>query len=142
MRPQAEGFAVLAVLAVLAVVGLYVAGTFQDALFGTALSSARIYQQRAFELADIGIDQALRQLGTATAPVQFVRDLHPLAESNSRVHVEVQSGPDVRIATGYSAGRIVARHYEITSTGYAPRNARSVQKQGVVRLVPVAMGAP
>jgi Tfp pilus assembly protein PilX len=142
MRPAAEGFAMLALLALLAVVGLYVAGTFQDALFGATLSSARIHQQRAFELADIGIEQAMQALGAAAAPADFVHVLHPLPGTDDAVTVELHAAASGPVTAGYSMRRLVARRYEITSTATAARGARSIQVQGVVRLAPLAVPAP
>jgi hypothetical protein len=47
-----------------------------------------------------------------------------------------------RVPTGYSAGRFVARDYEIESTGTSARNARSVLVQGVTRLEAAGSPAP
>ncbi len=87
MRPRAEGFALLAVLVLLAVVGLYTAATMQDTLFGTQLAGTRVFQQRAFMLADLGIQDTLQDLGSATPPADFTRELQPLADSADSVTV-------------------------------------------------------
>ncbi len=138
MRPPAEGFALLAVLGLLAVVGLYTAATLQDALFGTVLASTRVFQQRAFLLADLGIQSALDELADATPPSDYTRELHPLPGSDDSVTVVLRSGTDDALPAGFSAGRFIARRFEIESTGHSTRNARAVQVQGVVRLLPVA----
>lgn len=132
----------LVVLALLAVVGLYVAGTFQDAVFGAALSSARIHQQRAFELADIGIGHAMQALSAATAPADFTHQLHPSPGAEDGVTVELHAMASEPMTAGFSARRLVALRYEITSSGYAPRGARSVQVQGVVRMAPATPAVP
>src|SRR5262245_59841843 len=80
MRTRAEGFAWLAVLALLAVIGLYTAATLQDVLFGTVLSGARDSQQRAFLLAELGIEAALRDVAAAVPPADFTRELRPLPD--------------------------------------------------------------
>lgn len=137
MRPQAEGFAVLVVLALLAVIGLYTAATLQGALFGRVLASTRVFQQRAFVLADLGIERALRDLASSPAPADFTRVLNPIAGSADSTTVELRVTGDEALPAGFSTGRFTMRRYEITSTGSAPRGARSVQVQGATRVIPV-----
>lgn len=137
MRRPAEGFALLAVLALLAVIGLYAAATLQDALVGNVLAGTRIAQQRAFVLADLGIQQALEEIGGATPPADYTRELHPLPDVENRVTVVLRGTGEHALPSGFSAGRFTARHFEIESTGHAARGARSVQVQGVVRVLPV-----
>ncbi len=137
MHPRAEGFALLAVLVLLAVVGLYTAATLQDTLFGTQLAGTRVFQQRAFVLADLGIEDTLQDLRGAAPPADFTRELHPQVDSTDSVHVVLRNSGADALPSGFSAGRFVARRFEIESTGQAARGARSVQVQGVVRVLPV-----
>jgi hypothetical protein len=137
MRRPAEGFALLAVLALLAVVGLYTAATLQDALFGTVLANTRVAQQRAFLLADLGIQGALEEIAAATPPADYSRELRPLPGAQNSVTVVLRSS-DESLPAGFSAGRFIARRFEIESTGHSTRGARAVQVQGVVRLLPIA----
>lgn len=137
MRPPAEGFAVLAVLALLAVVGLYTAATLQGALFGTVLANSRVAQQRAFLLADLGIEAALAEIDGAVPPPGYTRELRPLPGAHNSVTVVLRSRDDL-LPAGYSAGRFIARRIEIESTGRSARGARAIQVQGVVRVLPVA----
>jgi Tfp pilus assembly protein PilX len=138
MRTRAEGFALLAVLALLAVVGLYTAATLQDVLFGSVLAGTRVSQQRAFVLAELGVQNAEQELSGTTPPADFTRELHPLAEPQTSVTVAVRSDGDEAVPVGYSSGRFLARRFEIESTGHAARGARFAQVQGVVRMVPLA----
>lgn len=137
MRPQAEGFAVLVVLALLAVIGLYTAATLQGSLFGRVLASTRVFQQRAFVLADLGIERALQDLAANPAPGDSTRVLHPIAGSADSTTIVLRVAGEEALPAGFSTGRFILRRYEITSTGAAPRGARSVQVQGATRLVPV-----
>ena len=142
MRPPAEGFAVLAVLALLAVVGLYAAATFQDALLSAALASARLHQQRAFELADFGIDYAMQRLAAPGPPTEFTEQLQALPGADNGATVALRLVDSASLPAGFSAGRLVALRYQITSTGRAARGAQSVQVQGVVRVAMLVAPAP
>lgn len=138
MPARPEGFALLAVLALLAVVGLYTAATLQDALFGTTLAGARVQQQRAFVLAELGVQDALQELGGAALPADYTRTLHPVGESTDSVTVVLRDTGGDALPAGFSTGRFVARRFEIQSTGQAARGARSLQVQGVTRVLPAA----
>lgn len=139
MHPRAEGFAVLVILALLAVIGLYTAATLQNSLFGNVLAGTRIFQQRAFQLADLGIEGGMADLAATPAPADYTREWQPVAGSSDRFIVEVHTTAEDPLPAGFSAGRFVSRRFEITSTGSAPRGARSIQVQGVVRVVPVTV---
>jgi hypothetical protein len=137
MRRRTEGFALLAVLALLAVVGLYTAATLQDALFGTVLAHTRVAQQRAFLLADLGIQSALEEIGSASPPGDYTRELRPLPGAQNAVTVVLRSSDDA-LPAGYSAAHFIMRRFEIESTGRSSRGARAVQVQGVLRVLPAA----
>jgi Tfp pilus assembly protein PilX len=136
MRPRTEGFALVAVLALLAVIGLYTAATLRGSLFTTLLSGTRVFQQRAFLLADRGIEQALQGLEANAAPTDYTRELHPADGSPGSVTVSLRATGSEALPAGFSAGRLVLRRYEIEATGHAARGTRAVQVQGVVRVEP------
>jgi Tfp pilus assembly protein PilX len=142
MHTRTEGFALLAVLALLAVVGLYTMGTLQDAQFASVLSGTRVVQQRAFLLADLGLEHAMRDLAASAGPLEYMQQLHPLPGAHDDVTIQLRATGSQQLATGFSANRLVARHYQITSTGRSARGASSVQVQGVVRVEPLAGAAP
>lgn len=136
MRPQAEGFAVLLVLALLAVIGLYTASTLHNSLFGRVLAGTRVFQQRAFVLADLGIEQGMQDLSADPAPTGYTRELHPVAGSVESTTIELRLVGEDALPGGFSIGRFVSRRYEIHSTGVAARGARAVQVQGASRVLP------
>src|SRR5262245_60081367 len=138
MRTRAEGPALLAVRALLAVVGLYTAATLQDVLFGTVLAGARVSQQRAFVLAELGVQQALRDIAGAAPAADSTRELRPLPDEAGRATVVLRNRGEVALPAGFSSGRFVAQRFEIESTGHAERGAQAVQVQGVVRVMPQA----
>jgi type II secretory pathway component PulK len=135
---RAEGFALLMVLALLAVVGLYTAATLRDVLFGTVLAGARVSQQRAFVLAELGIQDALRELAGTAAPADSTRELRLLPGEDGRVTVVLRNAGMASLPAGYSAGRFAMQRFEIESTGHAARGARASQVQGVARVLPQA----
>src|SRR5262245_30739337 len=142
MRPRAEGFALLVMLALLAVIGLYTAATLQESLFGTVLAGTRVNQQRAFVLADRGIEAALQEMASTVAPADYTRDLQPLPGADEHVTVVLRATGDDALPVDFSAGRFVLRRYEIRSDGHAARGARSVQVQGVARVQPLSPEPP
>ena len=142
MRRSTEGFAVLLVLVLLAVIGLYAAATLQDALFGEALAGTRVFQQRAFMLAELGIEDALADLAAPVPPADYTRELYPLPDSDDSTSVALRAAGSDALPAGFSAGRFIARRYEIESTGHAARGARSLQRQGVTRVLPLTEALP
>jgi Tfp pilus assembly protein PilX len=139
MRPRIEGFAVLVVLALLAVIGLYTAATMHNSLFGSVLAGTRVLQQRAFLMADLGLERGMQDLAANATSADHTVQLHPIAGSSDSATVYLRTTGDDALPAGFSAGRFTIRRYEITSTGLAPRGARSVQVQGVARVVPLVV---
>jgi len=136
MPRRRDGFALLLVLALVAVIGLYAAATLRDALLGTLLAGTRVRQQRAFVLAELGIDDALQELAAGTAVADYTRELHPLPDASESVTVELRAVSTTALPMGFSAGRLVAQRFELHSTGHAARGARVTQVQGVLRVLP------
>ncbi len=91
-------------------------------------------QQRAFVQADLGIEQALRDLAATAPPVDYTRTAatarNPATASPwccvppATMHCPPASAP---VASSPGA-------FEIRSTGHSARGARSVQVQGAVRV--------
>jgi len=137
---RTSGFAVAWMLVLVAIIALAGGAAAQDALFARQLATARAQQQRAFALAELGLRAGMAQL-SAAVPMADSGALHPGATQTDSMRVTLRPG-SARVPAGYSAGRFVARDYEIQSTGTSARNARSVLMQGVTRLEAAGQGAP
>jgi hypothetical protein len=144
MRPEPRlrrirGFAVAWMLVLIALIALAGGAAAQDVLFARQLATARMQQQRAFALAELGLRAGMLQLSATATPVADSGRLRPGEAPSDSMRVTLQPGA-ARVPAGYSAGRFIARDYEIESTGTSARNARSVLVQGVTRLE--AAGSP
>jgi hypothetical protein len=141
MRRRVEGFAVLAMLGLLALIGLAAAASLQESLFAQTLSTARRQQLRAWELSDLGVEDALARLASA-APADYTRELRPTSAAMESVTVNLRRVAGGAPAAGFSAGRFITEHYEIASDGHAARGSLARQVQGVARVWPAPGAAP
>lgn len=122
----AVGLVLLAVLTLLAVSGM------NTASMELVMAGNEQYRQNAFHAAETGIEQALSVLATVpqsgaavvVAPTQVPGSASDEYETASRY-----LGDDLNIP-GFSAGKFVGLHYEITSTGTSARNANARHSQG------------
>ena len=140
MRPQAEGFAVLVVLALLAVIGLYTAATLQDSQFGSVLAGTRVFQQRAFMLADLGIERACRIWPRPSRPPTTRANCSQLPGSDDSTTIELRTTGDDALPAGFSAGRFSA---VTTRSQHRPCAARRRFGAGAgrIRVYPCSGGA-
>jgi len=146
MRPDLRhrritGFAVAWMLVLVAVIALAGGGALQDVWFAQQLANTRAYQQRAMGMAELGLRMGMIQLSGATVPQLESGELHPASAQPDSLQVTLRPGA-VRLPAGYSAGRFVARDYEIESTGRSIRDAQRVLVQGVTRLEAAPEAAP
>lgn len=136
MRPAARrqrgaalviGLILLLVLTLLAVAGMNTASS------ELIMAGNEQYRQNAFRAADIGIEQALTSL--ASIPQTGAAQVEPsvsVADSDTGDTYATSTrymGEDKDIP-GFSAGKYVGYHYEITSTGASARNANAQNVQG------------
>ncbi|MBK7252061.1 MAG: pilus assembly PilX N-terminal domain-containing protein [Gammaproteobacteria bacterium] len=120
------GLILLLILTLLAVSGMNSAST------ELIMAGNEQYRQNAFQAAETGVEQALTTLanvpqsGTPTvAPATAV----PGSATDEYATSSRYLGDDLNIP-GFSAGKFVGFHYEITSTGTSARNARAQHVQG------------
>jgi type IV pilus assembly protein PilX len=114
---------------------------------GTASSESQLaanqqYFQRAFEAAQGGLATGLQRLArseTAALPIRFTLARDGSDSDGSETQLLLAATDN--LPAGYSAGRFVARHYEIRSRGRSTRAARSDLVQGAVRVEPVTASA-
>jgi Tfp pilus assembly protein PilX len=142
MGPRSAGFAMAVVLVLIAIMALLSVSAVQDALTSRTLATTRLYHQRAFEMAELGAAGAMAELRTGAMPSAMPRQMHPAPSPTDSAVVTVSSVATNSLPTGFSAGRFVGHHYEISSTGLSARNARVVQVQGLRRIEPVMADDP
>jgi type II secretory pathway pseudopilin PulG len=90
------------------------------------------FRERAFQMAEAGIERAVRDLPTIKQDGKTVTTLPVKSKSQPDDSFQTSSryiGEDDDIP-GFSAGKFVGLHYRIDSTGSSVRNAQSVQTQG------------
>jgi hypothetical protein len=134
------GFAVAWMLVLVALIALGGGAAVQDVLFAQQLANSRAGQQRAMALAELGLRIGMKQLGDAATPPPDSGALHPGPVPADTVQVQWQPG-EAHLPEGFSAGRFIARDYEIRSTGRTVQQDERVLVQGATRLEP-ASGPP
>lgn len=120
------GLVLLVVLTLLAVTGMNTASS------ELLMAGNEQYRQNAFQAAEAGIEQALSDLPTVPqsgTPVVVANQAVPGSAIDEFTTSSRYVGDDLNLP-GFSAGKFVGFHYEITSTGTSARNANSRQAQG------------
>lgn len=123
------GLILLAILTLLAVSGMNTAST------ELVMAGNEQFRQRAFAAAAMGIEAALVKLATVPQtgePVKVENVTAPSSSDDTDTKYSTSSeylGDDLNVP-GFSAGKFVGFHYQITSDGVSTRGARSEQIQG------------
>jgi type IV pilus assembly protein PilX len=120
------GLILLVIITLLAISGM---GT---AAVELVMAGNEQYRQRAFQASGSGIEQALTKLASVpqTSTPTVVTANAPSAVSGEKFTTSsLYLGDDLNIP-GFSAGKFVGIHYQITSEGTSSRNSRSEQQQG------------
>jgi type IV pilus assembly protein PilX len=120
------GLLLLAILTLLAITGMNTATT------ELAMAGNEQFRHNAFEAAETGIEQGLSVLPTvpqAAAPTIVAPTAVPGSPTDRYTTSTQYQGEDVNIP-GFSVGKFVGFHYEITSTGTSARNATDTHVQG------------
>jgi type IV pilus assembly protein PilX len=120
------GLLLLVVLTLLAVSGMNMAST------ELVMAGNEQYRSNAFHAAETGIEQALSVLSTVpqtgAATVVAATEV-PGSDVDEYTTSSRYIGDDLNVP-GFSAGKFVGLHYEITSTGTSARNANAQHMQG------------
>ncbi len=121
------GLILLLILTLLAITGMNTASS------ELIMAGNEQFRQNAFQAAEAGIEQAISALPTVPqSGVPVVVADQPVPDSTSGDEFTTSSrylGDDLNVP-GFSAGKFVGFHYEITSTGTSARNANSQHAQG------------
>ncbi len=146
-RSHQRGVALFVALLLLFILTLLLVEGIGTASSESQLAANQQYFQRAFEAAQGGLASGLQRLarGDASAlPARFTLAREGSDTDGSETQL-LLTAIDT-LPAGYSAGRFIARHYEIRARGRSARNARSEVVQGAVRVETVAVvaagGAP
>ena len=120
------GLILLLVLTLLAVSGMNTASV------ELVMAGNEQYRQQAFQAGGAGMEHALSTLASVpqTATPTVVSDQAvPGKTSDTYTISSLYMGDDLDLP-GFSAGKFIGFHYEITSTGHSARGAQSQQVQG------------
>lgn len=130
-----RGLALPVALLLLFILTLLLVESIGTAAGETTLAANQQFFQRAFEAAEGGLAAGMFRLARATGTSTTQRfALAREGSATDRSDTElVQTGLDA-LPPGFSAGRFIARHYEIRSTGHSERAARVELVQGAVRI--------
>ena len=120
------GLMLLVIVTVLAVSAVGTAST------ELVMAGNEQYRERAFQAAEVGIENGIRKL--SSIPQDNVPHTDPVVAlvsltQDNYVLTSSYLGEDDDIP-GYSAGKFVGLHYRIDSTGSSQRNAQSLHQQG------------
>lgn len=131
------GMIMLAILTLLAITAMNTSST------ELIMAGNEQFRERAFQMGEAGIEQAVRALPTVP---QDGKDVTKTGASVADPDDTFQTkskyiGQDDDIP-GFSAGKFVGLHYRIESTGSSVRNATSVQTQGAYLLGGGGSGGP
>ena len=119
------GLVLLLVLTLLAVTGMNTASS------ELLMAGNEQFRQNAFQASEAGIERALSALPTipqSGTPVVLANQPVPGSTSDEFTTSSRYVGDDLNLP-GFSAGKFVGFHYEITSTGTSARNARSEERR-------------
>lgn len=120
------GLILLMILTLLAISGMNTSST------ELVMAGNEQFRQNANQASAAGIEQALTQLQNVpqTLAPTVVGPASVPGSTTDKYTTSSQYLGETTFVTGFSVGKYVGFHYEITSTGTAVRNARSVTTQG------------
>ena len=145
-RRRQRGAALVVGLILLAILTLLAVSGMNTASVELVMAGNEQYRQRAFQAAGTGIEEALPELPSVpqdgTPKTLTKQTVKGGGVTNQTYDVSsVYVGDDLNVP-GFSAGKFVGLHYEITSDGYSSRNAHSQQTQGAYIIQAAGNGGP
>lgn len=122
------GMIMLAILTLLAITAMNTSST------ELVMAGNEQFRERAFQMSEAGIEQAVRELSTVGQKVgkpvtkeNIKSTLNPDTDQYTISSEFIGEDGDI---PGFSAGKFIGLHYRVTSTGVSVRNARAVQEVG------------
>jgi hypothetical protein len=113
--------------------GLLAAAALQDASLARTLATTRMLHQRAFAAGEIGLARVASELARPEAAVPAPGRISIPAHATDGADTSVLEVATIALPPGYSAGRVIERHFEVRSTGWSARGTRVVQVEGLYR---------
>jgi len=123
------GLLLLLVLTLLAISGM------NSATLELVMAGNTQYQQNAFQAAETGIEQMLRD--GAFNPSAGAQNLNVTAEHFTTVNTPQLGGAAQPAIFGSSWNSFSSFHFEILSTGTSDRSAQAINRQGVAVIAPL-----
>lgn len=121
------------VMGIILLAALYAVSAATDLGSASVLATQRLLHQRAFEAGESGIVAVLDQLRSGAAP-PAAQQLRSDEYATDAATVESTITAVVAMPNGFSAGRVLERDYEISSTGHSARATNVTVVQGVRQL--------
>jgi type IV pilus assembly protein PilX len=142
-RTRQRGAALVVGLILLTTLTLLAISGMNTATIELVMAGNEQYRQKAFQASGTGVEQALTKLATVPQSGAAVKDTGTILNGDAEEKYATESqylGDDLNIP-GYSTGKFVGFHYQITSTGTSLRNASSLQQQGAYVIQSAGGGA-
>jgi len=135
------GMVMLTILTLLAITAMSTSST------ELVMAGNEQFRERAFQVAEIGVEQAMRDVQTGTAGTDrnnpYKKDkVASTALPDDNYSTVVQYIGEDSDVPGYSANKFVGLHYRIDSNGLSVRNAQSTVRQGTYVLGGAGSGGP
>lgn len=127
------GFATPVALALALLMGLLAAAALQDAGLAGTLATTRMLHQRAFAAGEIGLARMAAELAIPDAGLPAPGRVTLPAHATDGFETSVVEAAAIPLPVGFSAGRVIERHFEVRSAGWSARGARVVQIEGLYR---------
>ena len=131
--PYCPGFATPVALALALLMGLLATAALQDASLARTLATTRMLHQRAFAAGEIGLARRAAELANPSAALPAPNRITLPAHATDGFETSVVETAAIPLPMGFSAGRVIERHFEVRSAGWSARGTRVVQVEGLYR---------
>ena len=133
MRNQSRGVALVIALMLLLIVTLLATSGMMTSITDLVMVGNEQFHRKATDASSAGVEVAIAHLASAGASVSALPDVVGETAAGDYIASTRFAGEESNLP-GFSAEKFAALHFEIESTGQAPRNASDEQFQGVMLL--------